>query len=242
MPQYRSCGRNGGFECAVKAFCIPVSICRYGGSIRETSSTTLYDYKRMMDYLFDENSHLLADLSQPWLSRDRLRHFTTTIHNKGAPLENVWGFIHYKSLFHENPMKMRWKTLELFSHGHENCDFGFHGANLHHKISMKLFTSYFHEPWKVYKGMNMDFYGSWKSHILDRYISWPLKRQLQPSMYFMGDEISNSPRNSHEGTIKNPWKCPTHSSTKVDINALEKCCTHLLIRNSSCQICLNLGQ
>ena len=24
------------------------------------------------------------------------------------------------------------------------------------------------------------------SYILDRYISWPLKRQLQPSMYFKG--------------------------------------------------------
>ena len=38
------------------------------------------------------------------------------------------------------------------------------------------------------------------------------------------------------------WKCPTHTSKKVDVNALEKCSTHLLIRNSSCQICLNLGQ
>ena len=66
------------------------------------------------------------------------------------------------------------------------------------------------------------------SYSLDRYISWPMKRQLQPSMYFMGDEISNGPWNSHKGTIKNPWKCPTHSSTKVDVNALEKCCTHLL--------------
>ena len=48
---------------------------------------------RMMDYLFDEYSHLLADLNQPWLSRDRLRHFAATIHDKGAPLENCWGFI-----------------------------------------------------------------------------------------------------------------------------------------------------
>ena len=48
---------------------------------------------RMMDYLFDEYSHLFADLIQPWLSRDRLRHFAATIHAKGAPLENCWGFI-----------------------------------------------------------------------------------------------------------------------------------------------------
>ena len=46
---------------------------------------------RMMDYLFDEYSHLLADLNQPWLSRDGLRHFAAIIHDKGAPLENCWG-------------------------------------------------------------------------------------------------------------------------------------------------------
>ena len=48
---------------------------------------------RMMDYVFDTYSHLLAQLNQPWLSRDRLRHFAFTIHDKGAPLENCWGFI-----------------------------------------------------------------------------------------------------------------------------------------------------
>ena len=47
------------------------------------------------------------------------------------------------------------------------------------------------------------------------------ERQLQPSMYFMGDESSNGPWNAHEDTIKNPWKCPTHTSTRVDVNALE---------------------
>ena len=41
---------------------------------------------------------------------------------------------------------------------------------------MKFFTSHFHEPWKVYKAMNVNFHGSWKSsYILDWYISWPLK-------------------------------------------------------------------
>ena len=58
-------------------------------------------------------------------------------------------------------------------------------------------------------------------YILDQYISWPLKRQLQPSMYFKGDESSNGPWNSHEGTIKNQWKCPTQTSTKVEVNAIE---------------------
>ena len=73
--------------------------------------------------------------------------------------------MHYKSLFHENHMKMCWKNPWTFFRGHENSDFGFHGAKLRHEISMKSFTSYFHEPWKVYKSMNMDFHGSWESHI-----------------------------------------------------------------------------
>lgn len=33
------------FKCVVEAFCISMSICRYGSSIRETSTTTLHDYK-----------------------------------------------------------------------------------------------------------------------------------------------------------------------------------------------------
>ena len=118
-------------------------------------------------------------------------------------------------------------------HGHENSNLGFHVAKLYklwnfHEILYQLVS------WTMKSLQSREYnWFSWVtkvSYILDRYISWPLKRQLQPSMYFMGDESSNGPWNYHEGTIKNPWKCPTHTSTKVDINALEKCCTHLLIR------------
>ena len=64
-------------------------VARFGRPVPQLCMITY----RMMDYLFDEYSHLLADLNQPWLSRDRLRHFAATIHDKGAPLENCWGFI-----------------------------------------------------------------------------------------------------------------------------------------------------
>ena len=140
---------------------------------------------------------------------------------------------------HENVLKNPWTLFP----GHEKSDFGFHGAKLSHEVSMKFFTSYFSWTMKSFQSHEYGF--SWVmkvSYILDQYISWPLKRQLQPSIYFMGHESSNDPWNSHQDTIKNPWKCPTHSSTKVDVNALEKCCAHLLICNSSCQICLNLGE
>ena len=113
-----------------------------------------------------------------------------------------------------------------------NCNFRFHGANLSHESSMKFFTGYFHEPWKVYKAMNMDFHGSWKSHIFytDTFhdpwkgsyslacISWLMKG-------LMAHEIPM------KAQLKTHKMCPTHTSTKVDVNGPEKCCTHLLIRN-----------
>ena len=88
MPQCRE-----ALSVLLKRFAYP---CRFADMVarfgRPVPQLCMITY-RMMDYLFDEYSHLLADLNQPWLSRDRLRHFAATIHDKGAPLENCWGFI-----------------------------------------------------------------------------------------------------------------------------------------------------
>ena len=48
-------------------------------------------------------------------------------------------------------------------------------------------------------------------YILDQYISWPLKRQLQPSMYFMGDESSNGPWIPMKAQLK------THESVQLTL-------------------------
>ena len=65
-------------------------VARFGRLIPQLCVIT----NRMMDYVFDaEYSHLLARLNQPCLSRERFRHFGAAIHDKGAPLENRWGFI-----------------------------------------------------------------------------------------------------------------------------------------------------
>ena len=64
-------------------------IARFGRPVPQLSMII----NRTMDYVFDEYSHLLAHLNQPWLSRNSLRHFAAAIHNEGAPLENCWGFI-----------------------------------------------------------------------------------------------------------------------------------------------------
>ena len=49
------------------------------------------------------------------------------------------------------------------------------------------------------------------TYILDRYISRPLKRQLQPSMYFMGDESSNGPWIPMKAQLK------THESVQLTL-------------------------
>jgi len=64
-------------------------VVRFGKPVPQLSMIT----NRLMDYVFDEYSHLLADLNQPWLSRSSLRHLAAAIHDEVAPLVNCWGFI-----------------------------------------------------------------------------------------------------------------------------------------------------
>ncbi len=47
----------------------------------------------IVDDIYNRYSHLLTDLNQPCLSRENLASFATAVCNKGAPLENCWGFI-----------------------------------------------------------------------------------------------------------------------------------------------------
>lgn len=47
----------------------------------------------VMNFVYLRWRHLLSDLNQPWLSPERLQLFADAIHNKGAALNNCWGFI-----------------------------------------------------------------------------------------------------------------------------------------------------
>ncbi len=47
----------------------------------------------IVEDLYERYSHMLHDLDQPWLSSENLQIFATTIHNKGAVLDNCWGFV-----------------------------------------------------------------------------------------------------------------------------------------------------
>ena len=77
----------------LKRFACP---CRYGDMIprfgRQVSQLSMIS-NQMMDFISDEYGHVLSDLVQPWLSPDNLRRYADVIHEKGAALDNCWGFI-----------------------------------------------------------------------------------------------------------------------------------------------------
>ena len=45
------------------------------------------------DMIFDRFHHLFSNLQQPWLSSQNLQSFADAIHNRGAALNNCWGFV-----------------------------------------------------------------------------------------------------------------------------------------------------
>jgi len=46
----------------------------------------------VIDWIY-EHSHRLSDFNQPFLSRACLRAYADAVHEKGAALNNGWGFI-----------------------------------------------------------------------------------------------------------------------------------------------------
>ena len=47
----------------------------------------------LMNLIYSNWHHLLTNLQQPWLSPANLQQFADAIHQKGAPLDNCFGFV-----------------------------------------------------------------------------------------------------------------------------------------------------
>ena len=52
-----------------------------------------YIFNDVLNIIYDEHSHLLLDLDQPWLSHPNLDIFSDAISDRGSPLMSCWGFI-----------------------------------------------------------------------------------------------------------------------------------------------------
>ena len=64
-------------------------IARFGRPISQVCMVT----NLLVDHIFDRFGHLRTNLDQPWLSSHHLQLFADAIYNKGAALDNCWGFV-----------------------------------------------------------------------------------------------------------------------------------------------------
>ena len=48
-------------------------------------------------FVFDQHRSLLNNLNVPWLASERLQEMARAVHEKGAALDNVWGFVDSES-------------------------------------------------------------------------------------------------------------------------------------------------
>ena len=46
-----------------------------------------------VDFVSNQHHSLLNNLNVPWLAPERLKEMATAVHEKGAALDNVWGFV-----------------------------------------------------------------------------------------------------------------------------------------------------
>ena len=62
---------------------------RFGRSIPEMSLILA----EVTEFIAETHGHLLRNLDQPWLRPVQLESFARAIHEKGAALDNCWGFV-----------------------------------------------------------------------------------------------------------------------------------------------------
>ena len=78
---------------ALKRFAYPCRyndmIPRFGRSVSELCLIT----SEVTDHIYNNHGYLLTSLNQPWLQAHRLEEYANAIHNRGAALENCWGFV-----------------------------------------------------------------------------------------------------------------------------------------------------
>ena len=99
LPDSFKCA-NGVIVDGVEALCVTLKRvaypCRYADIVprfgRPVSQICMVT-NLMIDFLHDRFGNLLRDIDHPMLSPRQLQIFANAVHNKGAALNNCWGFI-----------------------------------------------------------------------------------------------------------------------------------------------------
>ena len=99
FPEELRCYNGTVFD-SVEALCVLLRRlaypCRYGDLIPRFARPVPHlcmISNLVADEIYVRFGHLLRDLDQPWLSRPNLQIFANAVHEKGAALDNCWGFI-----------------------------------------------------------------------------------------------------------------------------------------------------
>ena len=50
-------------------------------------------FNNVVDFVFAQHHSLLNNLNLPWLAPEKLLEMARAVHQKGAALDNVWGFV-----------------------------------------------------------------------------------------------------------------------------------------------------
>ena len=90
------------------------------------------------DEIYVRFGHLLRDLDQPWLSRPNLQIFANAVHDKGAALDNCWGFIDGTV----RPICRPQKNQRLVYNGHKRV----HAIKFQSVVALNGFIANFYGP------------------------------------------------------------------------------------------------
>ena len=50
-------------------------------------------FNDVVDFVFNQHYSLLDNLNVPWVAPEKLMEMARAVHDKGAALDNVWGFV-----------------------------------------------------------------------------------------------------------------------------------------------------
>lgn len=91
---------NGTVAGAIEGLCVLLRRLSYPN--RLTDMITMFGrsktelsmiFNNVVDFVFAQHHSLLTNLNVPWLAPEKLLEMTRAVHEKGAALDNIWGFV-----------------------------------------------------------------------------------------------------------------------------------------------------
>lgn len=99
LPERFVC-KNGTVACRMEGLCMFLRRLAYPNRLTDiismfgrSKSELIMIFSCVVDFIFDQHHSLLTTLDVPWLTAEKLEEMASAVHEKGAALENAWGFV-----------------------------------------------------------------------------------------------------------------------------------------------------